>query len=116
MNARSMRGRKDNSGAQQFLTRAEPARHVTPVRGRVLLEQALRGLRRLRDQLPVLVEAREAQQRVAALALAEQVSLAAQAQVELRQLEAVVVLIDRLEARPRGLRELLAEQQDALAR
>src|SRR5687767_14156671 len=116
MNARSMRGRKDNSGAQQFLPRAEPARHVPPGDARIFLDEALRGLRRLGDQPGVLVEPREAQQRVAALALAEQVALAAQPQVELRELEPVVVLVDRLEARPRGAGELLAEQQDALAR
>src|SRR5688572_14470693 len=116
MNAGSMRGRKDNSGAQQFLPRAEPARHVPPGAARVFLDEALRGLRRLDDQLGVLVEPREAQQRVAALALAQQVPLAAQSQVELGELESVVVLVDRPEARPGRLGEPLAEQQDAFAR
>src|SRR5688500_18975381 len=107
MNARSMRGRKDNSGAQQFLPRAEPARQVPPGDGRILLDEALRGLRRLGDQLAVLVEPRETQKRVAALALAQKVPLAAQPQVELREPESVVVLVDRLETRPRRLGKLL---------
>src|SRR5688500_3949562 len=108
MTARSMR--KDNSGMGELAARAEPARHVLPRCGGGFLEQSARRLRRLGHQVFVQDEIREAQERVAALTLAHDLARAAQFEIELGNLEAVRVLIDRLQPLPRVVRQGFAEE------
>src|SRR2546426_450697 len=60
----------------------------------------------------VCAQAREAEVREAALARAEQLALAAQLEVPLRELEAVRRVDERLQARLRGVRQLLLRTRD----
>src|SRR5688500_12713430 len=100
---------------RQLLARAQPARDMATGRRGIRRHQREGGCLRLGHEVAVEVEVGEAQQRVAALALAEQVALAAQPQVELRDLEAVGVLEDRLQALAGAAGKLVAEEQDAVA-
>src|SRR5687767_11503467 len=98
---------------RQLLARAKPARDVASRRRAIRLHQPERSCLRLGHEAAVEIEIGEAQQRVAALALAEQVALAAQLQIELGELEAVRVLEDRLQALAGVVGKPVPEQQDA---
>src|SRR5207344_2645908 len=71
------------------------------------------GVARRFDECRVLLEVGKAKQRQAALALAEEFARAAKLQVVASDLEAVVALVDHLEALASRRRELGAEEQDA---
>jgi len=77
------------------------------------LQQRLGRLARRNQQRLVLVQVREAQQRRAALRLAQDLARTAQGQVLARDLEAVRVLVHHLEARARGLGQRAGVEQDA---
>ncbi len=62
---------------------------------RILLQQLVGGVARLLDQRDVLLEIGEAQQRHARLPRAQEFAGAADDEVLPRDLEAVVVLVDR---------------------
>src|SRR3954466_15248142 len=97
----------------QLPFRAQPTLDVGSRRGRVGLDQ-LRGSTACRlDQRAVAAEVGEAEQRVAALPLADVFARAAQLEVVTRDLESIAVLVDHLEPRARGMRKACAEEQDA---
>src|SRR3970040_1365519 len=73
------------------------------------------GLARRKDQVGVALEVGEAQQRHAALALAEVLAGTAQGEVALRDLEAVAAFVDHLEAAARGGPERRRVERDAYA-
>src|SRR5205809_4961440 len=97
----------------QVFARAEPALDVGPRRGRMALEHLARRLHRLRDERAVALEVGEAQQRCAALPLAQILAGPAQLEIALRDLEAISAFIDDLQPVARGLRQRFAEKQDA---
>src|SRR6185369_679000 len=102
----------------QLPLRAQPALDMGPRRRRVGLDQlGGRAARRL-DERAVAAEIGEAEQRVAALALAEVFAGAPQLEVVPRDLEPVAVLADHLQARARRIRQALPEEEcaDAVAR
>src|SRR5258706_9610058 len=111
MSARSMA--KDNSGLRQLRPRSEPARNMVAPPLRVARDQLGRGLLRRRDELRVALEVGEAEQRIAALALAQDFAGPAQLEVAVRDLESVARFVDHLEARARRLGERAAVEQDA---
>src|SRR5689334_12590526 len=80
------------------------------------LEHLTGRLDRLPRELSVAFEIGEAQQRLAALALAEVFARPAQLQIALRDLEAVRALEDDLEPCTRRIGKRVAEKQDADAR
>src|SRR5688572_26256587 len=106
---------KDNSRVTELLPGPEPARDMRPGGARVALEERLRRLPRGVDELRVPPEIGKAQQRLAALALAQDLARAAKLEIELGDFEAVVVLEDDLQALARGLGKPLPEEQDAVA-
>src|SRR5436190_17859279 len=79
------------------------------------LEHLLRRLDGPGDKLAVALEVGEAQQRLAALPLAEVLAGPAQLEIALRDLEAVGAFEDHLQSRSRRLGQRLAVQHDARA-
>src|SRR5688572_28336224 len=76
-----------------------------------------RGTHRGLDEIPVPLEIGEAQERRAALPLAEELARTAQLQVLARDLEAVGALVDHLQPLPRIALQLAVEKDaDALPR
>src|SRR4051812_2714866 len=104
------------SRPHQLLARAEPARDVAARRAGIVADQGFGGLARRFDERAVLVRVGEAQQRHAALAFAQVLARPAQLEVELGDAKAVAVLVDDPQALARRLRELVAEQENAIAR
>src|SRR5437762_13345602 len=82
----------------ELLPGAQPALHMGARRGRVLLDQLSAGVLGSRDEVGVAFEIGEAQQRRAALALAQVLPRAAQLQVQMRDFEAVGSFINDLQA------------------
>src|SRR5688572_13046587 len=82
---------------------------------RALSDQAIGDVARDLDQVGVLLEVGEAQQRRATLARAEVFAGTAQQQVLARDLEAVVGFVYDLEAHARGFRQRLVVEQDRMA-
>src|SRR5882724_11239720 len=105
MNARSM-GARITSCVGEVLPRLEPARDVRPSHARVALEQLGGGRLRRLDELHVLFQIREAQQRLAALPLAEDLAGPAQLEIALGDREAVDALVDDLQPLARQLGDL----------
>src|SRR5258707_4487662 len=97
----------------QIFARAEPALDVGPRRGRMALEHLAGRLDRARDELAIALEIGEAQQRLAALPLAQILAGPAQFEIALRDLEAIRAFIDDLQPVAGGLRQRFAEKQDA---
>src|SRR5574341_1600218 len=106
MNAKVMP--KDNSRLKQLLSRTEPPLHVRARRCRILVDQLCRRPPGRFDQVEVALEIREAQKRLAALALAEEFAGAAQLEIEPGDLEAVGIFVNRLEAGARSVRKRAA--------
>src|SRR5437773_4663599 len=92
---------------------AEPALDVRARGGGMALEHLGRRLERLRDKLRVALEIREAQQRLAALSLAQILARAAQFEIALRDLETVGTFEDDLQPVAGSLRQRVSEKQDA---
>src|SRR5436305_15071071 len=96
-------GRIEPAGVGVVAAPAEPALDVPARRIRRALEEAQRDRARVLDQAGITLEVGEAQERRAGLARAEELAGAADLQVAARDLEAVVGLEHRLQARLRRL-------------
>src|SRR3954470_738740 len=103
------------SRGHEVLPGAEPALHMARGRLGIVLQQLRRRRAGRLDQIDVALEVGEAQQRRAALALAEEFAGAALLQIVARDLEAVGVLVDDLQAGSRRLRSALVEKKNAHA-
>src|SRR5258708_16822189 len=77
------------------------------------LQHLCRRVDRLGYQLAIALEIREAQQRLAALPLAQILARPAQLEIALRDLETVGALEDDLQPVAGGLRQRFAEKQNA---
>src|SRR5947207_10302690 len=84
-------------------------------RSGVALEHLACGFDRLRDELAVALEIREAQKRRAALPLAEVFARPAQLEVALRDVETTGAFEDDLQSCSRSVGKRLSVQQDAYA-
>src|SRR5205814_3534474 len=79
------------------------------------LEHLCRRFDRLRDERGVALQIREAQQRLAALPLAQILAGATQLEIALRDLETIGALEDDRQPVAGSLRQRVAEKQDAYA-
>src|SRR5688572_5553360 len=101
------------SRLQQFMAAAEPAGEVGARRGWLRAQELDGRAARRVEQIEVGVDVGETQHRDPALARAEELAGAAQPQVLARDLEAVAVLEDDLQPRPRGVGERVLVEQYA---
>src|SRR5512147_40821 len=92
-----------------------PAPHVFAGGLLILREQRLGGLTGLLDESCVAPEVREAQQRYAGLACAEELAGSAHHKVAPRHLETIAGLVYDFQALARGFGQRLFEEQDAVA-
>src|SRR5882672_10208171 len=79
----------------------------------MMLEHLAGRFDRLPNEVPIALEIGEAQQRLAALALAQVFARAAQLEIALRDLEAIRALEDHLQPGSRAVGQWLAIEQDA---
>src|SRR6266508_5843129 len=113
MGVRSMP--KHNSRVRELLPRSEPTLHVRSGRPQIILDEAFSRLLRSFDELDVALKVSKAQQRIATLPRSQVFSRAAQLEIALRDLEAVVTLVDHLEPVARQARKRFVVKQDAVA-
>src|SRR5262245_22128287 len=94
---------------------AQPAFDMRLCGGGILPQKRVGRVAGLLDQRRIALQIREAQQRNTGLLCAEEFTRAANDEILARDLEAVAVLVDDLEARFRGIGKRLLEQKVACA-
>src|SRR5258706_11342903 len=110
--ARSM-GCARISGTRVVVRRRQPALDMAPGCLGILLQQGFCGVARVARKRFVFLQVGVAQQRQTALALAEEFARPALSEVLGRDLEAVTLLENHLEARTRRLGQWRRVEQDA---